>query len=146
MEYFIQDPCFCSKVPAGNGGLCCHQRLWIIDKSKVDLKKEPKFLPCCLSLHLSSHSNPSIQNKPLMIQYISTGHHDTGIFSACFPLKIQGRKMCFEAPSFYLLEMVSEKITKLSQKREVAWLMQPWLNFFHSLSLQQVMQHIRSER
>lgn len=61
-----------------------------------------------------------IQNNPLMIQWTNQYRPMAGIFPACFPLKIKWRKTCLEAASFNLPEMVSEKITKLRRKREVA--------------------------
>lgn len=133
MEYFIQDPCFCSTFPAGSSGLCCHQRLWIIDKGKVDSKTEPEFVPCCLSLCLFAHSSPTRQKQTFNDTVNeSVQAHDIGIIPACFPLKIKWRKMCSEATSFYLLVMVSEKITKLWQKRSCSqsWHRDCWIFSF----------------
>lgn len=42
---------------------CVATRDRIMDKGKVDSKKEPEFVPCCLSLCLPSHSSPTIQTN-----------------------------------------------------------------------------------
>lgn len=55
----------------------------------------------------------------------------TEIFSACFLLKIKGRKMQFEALSFYLLGIISEKITSYGKREKLlSWCRGSWFSSF----------------
>lgn len=99
VEYFIQDPCFCSKFLAENCGFCCHKRLWSTHKSKADLNEKPELASCHLSLHLFSHSRPSVQNKHLMIQCISTGPRHRNL-SSLFSLEMMMNENVFWSTAF----------------------------------------------